>query len=227
MSPTPHACDLIIFDLDGTLIDSLTDIATSMNHVLEQLGLPQYPLRDYLKFIGNGVDLLVSRSLGPTNIKFAAQATAAYKDYYATHNVDFTVPFPGIVPMLGQLQRLGIQMAILSNKPGPVTERVVRSLFTPELFITFRGQSPDVPLKPDPLGALDIAQMAGVEPARCYFVGDSIVDMQTARNAGMTPVGVAWGYEPESLLREQGAVAILDRPMDLLDLMKQPAAPGR
>ncbi len=227
MPSTPYACDLVIFDLDGTLIDSLPDIAASLNHVMGQMGLPQYPQRDYNKFIGNGVDMLVSRALGPRHIKHAAEVKAAYKTYYSQHSVDFTVPFPGIVPMLSQLHRQGVKLAILTNKPGVVADCVVRSLFAPELFIAVRGESSQVPLKPDPKGALDIALLAGVEPSRCFFIGDSRMDIQAAQRAGMMPIGVAWGYEPEAELREEGAAAILQRPMDLLDLMKQPAAPGR
>lgn len=208
----------VIFDLDGTLVDSLDDIANSMNFVLKQHGHPEHQVDDYRWFIGNGVRRLVIQSLPRSHRKgeIVEQCLNEIKIHYAENWNMETKPYPGILDLLKALQTRRIQCSVHSNKPDEFTKKMVSYYFADYRFTSIRGADTEVPNKPDPAGALIIANDSSLSPNKFLYVGDSGVDMQTAIAAGMKPVGVSWGFRPKKELLECGAFVILDRPLDLL-----------
>jgi phosphoglycolate phosphatase len=210
---------LVIFDLDGTLVNSLGDLAASMNAVLASLGFPQHPVAPYRRFVGDGIGMLVRRALPPDRVDddLVDRCVGLMRAEYARRQTDSTLPYPGIPELLVGLAGQGRLSAVLSNKPDGPTRQLVGALLAPHRFDAVRGARPDTPLKPDPTAALEIAAELEVEPRRTAFVGDTNIDMTTARNAGMTAVGVTWGFRDADELRAAGAHHIIDRPADLLD----------
>lgn len=209
-----------IFDLDGTLIDSLRDIGEAMNRTLGTMGFPVHALEKYNYFVGDGVKQLVQRALPPDrqDEPTVMAFLAAYRqDYGSTWKVH-TRPYPGIPDVLQALVARGIPLGVLSNKPDAVTNRCVEYFFPDIPFIAVAGQKEDVPKKPDPTAALAIAAGMLLEPEVCVFVGDTATDMQTATAAGMFPAGVTWGFRPRAELVEHGARLLADRPEALLGL---------
>ena len=193
-----------LFDLDGTLINSLADIAWAMNLALREHGLREYPEKDYRYFVGSGVYVLTSRVIGErTDLEEKVRKT--YMANYAAHSLDRTAPYPGIENMLRDLKRQGVKLCVFSNKPDPDTQHIVRHFFGGDLFDAVQGQISGIPIKPDPAGALQLAQKLDVEPAEMLYAGDSGVDMQCAVRAGMQACGVLWGFRDEPELRENGA----------------------
>jgi len=192
--------DAVLFDLDGTLVDTLLDIAAAMNHVLAEFGCPIHPAKAYRGFVGHGVRELVTRALPATEGQPIDAAAAAFLAYYDAHLVDHTRPFPGIPALLQALAGRGTRLAILSNKPDAQTQRIATTLLHATPFEIVRGQREGVPAKPDPVAALEMAAALGLEPERCTFVGDSPVDIETARNAGMCCIAVTWGYADRDVL---------------------------
>lgn len=214
-----------LFDLDGTLIDSLRDIGEAMNRTLSAMGFPVHPLEKYNYFVGDGVKQLVLRALPADrqDERTVADFLSAYRyDYTRTWHVH-TRPYPGIPELLGELVRRGLPLGVLSNKPDGVTQQCVQYFFPDIPFIAVAGQKEDVPRKPDPTAAIAIANGMNLAPARCVFVGDTATDMQTAVAAGMFPAGVTWGFRPKAELLEHGARLIADRPEALAGLFGVPA----
>jgi len=209
----------IIFDLDGTLLDSLEDIADSMNLVLEKAGFPTHPLDAYKYFIGDGIDVLVQRALPRKNFKptMISRYRAALRETYGERWAAKTCPYPGVEKLLGRCQTSGLKMAILSNKPDGATRATVNHFLSPEIFTAIQGARPGTPNKPHPRGAELIAGQLGVEPAQCIFLGDMPVDMQTARATGMYPVGALWGMRTARELIEGGAELLAVTPAALAD----------
>lgn len=185
----------VIFDLDGTLIDSVADIAAACNQALAEFGLPEHGLDAYRYFIGEGVEKLVALAMAPQ--PFDAAVLAAHKRNYEQQLIGQTQPFPGIVVALQQLAQAGLPMAVLSNKPHAPTQQLVQHFFGDVPFQVVAGARPEFPRKPEPAAALHICAQLGVLPQDCAFVGDTVVDVATARNAGMCAIGVAWGSRPE------------------------------
>ena len=183
-----------IFDLDGTLVDSLKDIGTSMNKALAAHGLPTHPIERYRQFVGEGVEVLTRKASGnhPT---LQPAVLATYRGLYADNLLGHTLPYAGIAELLVTLGALPIQLAVLSNKPHVSTQRLVAALFPDVAFGAVYGQRVEVARKPDPAAALVIADDLGVQPNTCVFIGDSAIDMQTANAAGMFAVGVTWGFK--------------------------------
>ena len=210
----------ILFDLDGTLVDSLQDIADSANRALATLGAPPHPTGDYRRMIGQGVEELIRSALPGTlrNPEGMARALAAMRDDYARNWNSTTRPFPGILESIAHLRARGVALGVLSNKPHAFTVEMVDTLFAPGTFDLVWGARPGVPHKPDPIAALDMATTLAVEPASCALVGDSDIDIHTARAAGMQPVGVLWGLRDEAELREAGAELLLARPEEIRGL---------
>jgi phosphoglycolate phosphatase len=210
---------LVIFDLDGTLVNSLGDLAASMNAVLASLGYPQHPTAPYRRFVGDGIAMLVRRALPPDVVDddLVARCVGLMRAEYARRQTDTTLPYPGIPELLATLARQRRLSAVLSNKPDGPTRELVRDLLAPHRFDAVRGARPETPLKPDPTAALEIATELDAEPERTAFVGDTNIDMATARNAGMTAVGATWGFRDADELRSAGAHHIIDRPAALLD----------
>ena len=208
-----------IFDLDGTLINSLQDLAASANAVLREQGFPEHGMDSYRYFVGNGMKKLMERCLPKekaTDEAFVAKATARCKEIYAAHTLDHTKPYDGIVLMLERLQTMGIPMAVCTNKPQEEAKSVVASLFPQNFFHMVIGDSEGQPPKPDPTKVLHIAKGFRLAPKEIAYFGDSSVDMDTACNGGLLPVGVLWGFRPKEELIEHGARILLDTPSELL-----------
>lgn len=217
----------ILFDLDGTLLDSLADLASAANRVLVARGLPVHPEEAYRFFVGDGMATLVERIL-PAPLRtpaLVAEAMAAFEADYGRNWQVRTCPYPGIAPMLDSLVAGGIRLSILSNKPDGFTRLCVERLLSQWSFVPLLGQRPGVPKKPDPTAALAIAAHLGVAPEAILYVGDSAVDMQTARGAGMDAVGVLWGFRTAGELRAAGAHHLIAQPKELLPLVFSSAAP--
>jgi phosphoglycolate phosphatase len=212
----------IIFDLDGTLLNTLEDLADSVNSVLERRGWPIHPVDAYRYFVGNGMPMLVRRAV-PREVMDQEDVKECIQEVrmeYSRRWAIKTAPYPGIQKTLERLSRIGSAMAVLSNKPQEATVDAVRHFFPDGLFSIVRGALPDKPIKPDPDSALEISGELGQEPSRMYFLGDSNVDMLTARSAGMTGLGAAWGFRGKEELLQAGASYIIEKPLDLLNFFK-------
>jgi phosphoglycolate phosphatase len=208
----------VLFDLDGTLLDTLEDIATAMNRVLEARGFEPYRVEDYKMLVGDGVEEMVRRALAPRSLG-EGEIAAMVKDYRGGYELCWrghSRPYPGVPELLRELRRRGVRTAVLSNKSHPFTEAMTLDLLAGFRFDVIRGARPGVPLKPDPGPALDIARELGVPPAATVFLGDTKVDMMTAVAAGMFPVGALWGFRSAAELTANGAAALIASPLELL-----------
>jgi len=205
----------ILFDLDGTLTNTLEDIAFAMNRALRMHGLPEHPVEKYRYLVGSGARKLAQRAVGERG-DVMESVLKTYQAYYQEHNLDKTCPYEGVTELLEALQKQGVKLCVFSNKPHADTCRVVEHFFPEVHFAAVRGQMEGVPVKPDPAGALAMAEALGVAPADFLYLGDTDVDMICARNAGMRPVGVTWGFRDEEELRAAGAERLIHHPMDLL-----------
>jgi len=197
-----------IFDLDGTLADTLQDIGNALNQALERKELPPHPLSSIRQFIGHGVHALVLRALPDTHAENPEDILQSFREIYGEHLLDTTLPYPGIPSLLEELASEGIPMGILSNKPHAMTREIAWRLFPGIPFVDVVGQQEDVPSKPDPTSALILAAQMGVSPEQCVLMGDTPVDIQTALSAGMMHVGVTWGFRTEDDLLKAGATHI-------------------
>lgn len=210
----------LIFDLDGTLIDSLADLAGAGNAVLARHSWPGHPPSAYRFFIGDGMTKLAERILpaAKRQPEVIQQVARELRQEYRRRCRESSRPFPGVPAMLTALQRQHLPLAVLSNKPEDLT-LLLLSHFFPEInFQAIRGAREGEPLKPDPAGALAVAAALGVPPARIMLVGDAANDIWTATRAGMIPVGVLWGFRPEAELRAAGAKYLVAAPEDLVRL---------
>jgi phosphoglycolate phosphatase len=209
----------VIFDLDGTLLNTLPDIRDSMNRSLRALGLPEHETARYRTFVGNGVRMLAERAVGTEHIALREKAAELYTRDYQANSAHLTKPYDGITDMLRDIQASHTPMAVLSNKPHPDTLRVVAHYFPNIHFTVIRGHMPDMPMKPDPAPALAVAVDLKVLPAECLYAGDTSVDMICANAAGMMAVGVLWGFRECDELLESGAQAIIRCPRDITDIV--------
>jgi len=220
----PARIKAVIFDLDGTLLDTLADIGNAVNRILSHKGYPTHPVERYKSFIGNGWETLVKRALPEsesTPDRVTACAEESIVEYGKTWDAT-TAPYAGIPELLSHLTREGIQLAVLSNKPHDFTRQYVDKLLAAWRFETVIGGSHRFPKKPDPAGALRILADLNLDKKNCLFMGDSGVDMQTATAAGIFPVGAAWGFRSEAELLENGCRFFARHPLDVLPLL-----PGR
>lgn len=212
----------VIFDLDGTLLDTLPDLGDAMNRMLSQFGFPQRSRQEHQNAICYGAREFVKRSL-PENKRDENTvncALSAYRTYYTAACTVCTHPYDGIVALLDRLTDKGVLVAVYSNKPMAQTRQVVQHYFGDISFVSVVGHLDGTPVKPDPTAALAIAEKMDLTPTEIAFVGDSDVDMQTARNAGMLPVGVLWGYRDKETLLSGGAEMLLADPEGLLTLWR-------
>jgi phosphoglycolate phosphatase len=212
----------VIFDLDGTLLDTLEDIGDAVNRVLSAGGFPGHPIDAYRFFVGDGVAMLITRAL-PEDQRDAETIRScldAYRADYDRHWKVKTRLYDGVGVMLNELAARGLKLAILSNKPHEFTQECVREFLSTWSFDAVIGQRDGVPLKPDPAGALAIAHTLGIPPAACLYLGDTAVDIKTAIAAGMMPVGVLWGFRPMEELRESGATILIQQPLEILGLLE-------
>lgn len=218
----------VLFDLDGTLLDTLDDLATAANRMLAARALPEHPVDAYRYFVGDGVRTLVERIL-PADQRsplLVEEAVAMFQQEYLKNWHDRTVPYPGIAPMLDRLTADGLRLSILSNKPDAFTRLCVQRLLPHWTFDPLLGQRPGVAKKPDPAAALEIAALLGLPPTAILYVGDTAIDMQTARAAGMDAVGVLWGFRTAAELRGAGAHHLIAHPGQLLPLLSSSHSTG-
>jgi len=211
----------VLFDLDGTLLDTLEDLALAANRVLAARGLPVHPVAAFRTFVGDGLHTLVERML-PEQARstgMVSEAVAAFEEEYARNWHACSAPYPGIGALLDQLAAAGVRLSILSNKPDAFTRLCVHHLLPHWHFDPLLGQRSGVPKKPDPAAAFEIAHLLGLNPADILYVGDSGVDMHTAHAAGMEAVGVLWGFRDAIELQRAGAHHLIARPEELLPIL--------
>lgn len=211
---------LFVFDLDGTLLDSIDDIAFSMNHVLERHSLPVHPREAYYYFVGDGARLLMERAL-PESFRTAAQVDALLPEFmafYDLHKADRTRPFDGIPELLARLQSDGILLSVASNKPHDVMPDLMRRYFPDIRFSVVFGQRKGHPVKPDPEIVYDILETTGVPADKALYVGDTAVDVRTAHAAGLRMAGALWGFRTRGELAAAGADFMVEKPLDLLHI---------
>lgn len=212
---------LVIFDLDGTLLDTVADLANATNQALAKCGYPTHPTEAYYRFVGNGINKLFARAL-PEEARTeenVQRIRTLFIPYYNEHNADNSRPYPGIVELLTHLQDQGIQLAVASNKYQQATAKLVGHFFPGIRFAAVYGQREGIPIKPDPTIVNDILSATGISRARTLYIGDSGVDMQTARNASVESVGVTWGFRDEEELCTNGAVHIIHNAKDIQELV--------
>lgn len=227
--------DALIFDLDGTLVDSLGDISRAMDAVLRRYWLPPRPLEEYRCFVGEGAEQLVRRAMcaaqggdwrneavqGQVALPASVAAlVAAYQSEYRALGHAFSKPYQGIEAMLDGAAAKGRGMAVLSNKRDEFTRELVAKCFGRWAFAAVRGEQVGVPRKPDPAAAIELAGVLGVPAERIGFVGDTAIDVRTALNAGMVPIGALWGFRSRQELVDAGAKALLSEPSELLWLIE-------
>lgn len=211
----------IIFDMDGTLLNTLTGIGKATNRVLAAMNFPQHPMANYRYLVGEGAARLIRCALpeDARDEQTIQQGLKAFQDDYRLNWQANTQPYDGIVDMLDALAEHGVRMAILSNKPHNITKACVEEMLADWKFEVVFGQRDDVPRKPDPFSALEIARMMEIQPSDYIFMGDTGIDMKTASNGGMFPLGVLWGFRPEKELREEGAKVLIKDPLEILDIL--------
>lgn len=211
----------ILFDVDGTLLNTLEDLSGAVNRVLAGKGFPTHKLEAYRYFIGDGSAMLITRALPEekrNDDTIRSCIEMFIEDYGRNWNVR-TKPYDGVTEMLDALMARGLKIAALSNKPHEFTKRCVNHLLPNWPFEVVLGYRDAVPLKPDPASALEVAKRLNIPPVDFLFLGDSAVDMKTAIAAGMYPVGVLWGFRPIEELQENGAQALIERPLEILNLL--------
>jgi len=211
----------VIFDLDGTLLDTLEDIADSMNSVLERFGYPTHDIEAYKYFVGDGFRNLVLRALPEDdrtdeNIE---KGFIAVRDEYSRRWSNKTKPYPGISTMLDGFASRGIKLAVLSNKSDDFAKLMIKKFLPDWEFSAVFGERQGIPKKPDPAGALEIADLLGVRTDECLYLGDTGVDMRTASAAGMFAVGVLWGFRQADELLANGADVLINEPPEALGLL--------
>ena len=211
----------ILFDLDGTLLNTLEDLANAANDALNAFGLPTHPIDAYRYFVGEGAKNLMKNALPPSHRaeEMIHQSLARFRDNYERTWDKHTRPYDGVPEMLTELQSRRIACAVLSNKPDDFTRKCVEQLLPAWRFACVFGQREGVPRKPDPATALEIARTFGRDPADILYLGDSGTDMKTAVAAGMFPVGALWGFREREELLANGAKALIAHPAELLDLL--------
>lgn len=210
--------EAVIFDLDGTLLNTLEDLADSMNAVLRRAGFPTHGVDAYRYFVGEGMPTLVRRAVPEErrDEETLAACLAGMREEYSRRCLAKTRPYPGVPELLDQLTRRRVRMAVLSNKPQDATVQMVALLLKAWRFEAVAGARPGGPMKPDPAGALEIAAELALEPIRFLYVGDTATDMRTAVAAGMRAVGVLWGFRTADELQAAGADVLIQEPLDLL-----------
>lgn len=207
---------LIIFDLDGTLLNTIDDLGHACNHALMQSGFPMHAIEEYPALVGNGVKNLIRRAL-PENERTeenVERVYTAFVPYYDAHNADYTRPYEGIVKLLQVLKKAGHTLAVASNKYQAATEKIVNQLF-PGIFDVILGEREGIARKPDPQIVYDIFRMTNHTSGAVLYVGDSLVDMETAQNAQLPFIACSWGFVSRQQLLQAGATHIIDYPAEL------------
>ncbi len=215
---------LVAFDLDGTLANTLADLATAVNYALQQHGLPAYPVEDYRYFVGNGVDNLMSAVLKEHDTpQLREQMKAEFSAYYANHSLDHTTGYPGMGELLRELDQSGVMTAVISNKPHAFVPAILKKLYPRHSFTLAWGQQPDLPRKPAPDALLRVLESCGAEREETLYVGDSNVDVAFAHNAGVKVCGVSWGFRGAEELHNAGADIVVDTAEELREVINEQA----
>lgn len=214
----------VIFDLDGTLLNTIDDLAAAGNWVCRRNGWPERSTAEFMAMVGHGIPNLISRfspkdCQSPERLR---ETLRQFTEYYGKHNLDKTAPYPGIPAMLERLKAKGVQMAVYSNKADALSRGIVEHFF-PGLFDLVRGKVEGVPVKPDPIGVRGVLDELGADVSATIFVGDSSVDIQTAHNAGLPACGVSWGFRPRQSLTDAGADFLADSAEGLEDVLMEAA----
>lgn len=212
---------LVIFDLDGTLLNTIDDLGAAANYALTQCGFPTHAISSYPYFVGNGVTRLLERVL-PDNHRdeeTVTQLRRRFMEYYDDHNAVSTVPYNGIVELLETLSRRDVRLAVASNKYHSAVVSIINHYFPQINWVAVEGQKEGVPVKPDPSIVFDILSKCPTPKREVLYVGDSGVDMETARRACVESVGVSWGFRPVKELKEFYADHIVDAPIEILDFI--------
>lgn len=212
---------LVIFDLDGTLLNTIADLAAATNYALGECGYPLHEVEAYRYFVGNGINKLFERALpeAERNEANILKIRSLFVPYYNEHNADLSRPYPGIPQVLESLQQQGIQVAVASNKYQEATVKLIRQYFPEIRFTAIFGQREGVPAKPAPDVIFEIIEMAKVNKEEVLYVGDSCVDMQTGINAGVDTLGVSWGFRPRTELEAYHPTGIADRTGEILSFV--------
>lgn len=213
----------VLFDLDGTLLDTLEDIADAANAVLASLAMPTHSIAAYKLFVGEGVRRLFEKALPASHRDpdTTARCAAQFNDEYGRRWSERSRPYEGVPSLLHVLSARKLPLAVLSNKPQAFTEQCVQHYFRDVPFARVLGQRDGIPPKPDPAGAVEIAQALALPPGKIAYLGDSSIDMQTAVRAGMFPIGALWGFRSREELLAHGAVAVIERPPDLIGILER------
>lgn len=213
----------IIFDLDGTLLNTLDDLADSVNSVLKEYSFPVHNVEAYKLFVGDGAFELISRALPESKREdvFIKNLVKQFQEVYNKICLSKTKPYENINDVLIKLQHRNINLSVLSNKPHQFTVAIVNHYFKEIKFSQVWGEKPEFPRKPDPSSAIEIAKHLDIAPSEILFVGDSVGDIKTAISAGMTPVGVSWGYHNVKKLEDAGAKFILEKPEDIFSIFEE------
>ncbi len=215
---------VVIFDLDGTLLQTLPSITVSSNAMLKYFGLPSVDMDLVARFIGNGSRILVERLMrhaGREEPLIVEEALKVYLDVFEIHCTDGVEPFDGVPEMLRDLRSMGADLAVVTNKNASMTARVLSAAFAPDLFSDIRGYTPSFPLKPDPSLTIDVLQNLQALPGCSFFVGDSDIDVFTGKNAGTRTIAVTWGYQPIERLRDANPDYIADKPEEVVGFICQ------
>lgn len=216
-----HMKQFVIFDLDGTLLNTIDDLAEATNHALSELGYPTHGLWLYPSMVGNGVSKLIERAL-PAEARLEkniSEMLKVFTVYYSEHCCDHTVPYPGIPELLDELRHRNIQLAVTSNKYQEATSRLIEHYFPSIKFAAVLGNREGIPRKPDPSIVFEALSLCPTPKAETLYVGDSGVDMETARRAGVESCGVSWGFRSIQELKEALADHIVSTPEQILTLV--------
>ncbi|NMD38905.1 MAG: HAD family hydrolase [Christensenellaceae bacterium] len=208
--------EAVFFDLDGTLVNTITDLANAYNYALEKLSLPKQNEADYKYFVGDGSLNCAIRA--SNNSELAHEVHRIALEYYDEHLIDYSEPYTGVYDAIEVLLNRGIKMAVLSNKPDFATKKIINTLFPKGTFVLVQGKEDTMKLKPNPSHLLSMCEEMDVDPRNCVFVGDTNVDMKTANNANMIAVGVEWGFRTIEELEQHGADVILEEPAEISSL---------
>lgn len=211
----------VIFDLDGTLLNTLEDLADSVNYALSEFGFPSHPYEKYNHFVGKGAHNLITRVLpdDKTDEETVTMVLDKFSEHYSMNKSNKTAVYPGITRALQQVAATGVPIAVLSNKPDRYMEDIRKQYFADIAFTAFRGKRDGVPVKPDPEGIRLIAQESGADLDNAVYIGDSSVDIETAKNSGITSCGVLWGFRTKDELLQYGADSIVANPQEMVDFI--------
>ncbi len=213
----------IIFDLDGTLLNTLDDLADSVNELLSNYNFPIHPVNNYKYFVGDGVQILIQRALPRDKVENKKQLEKLINEYkiiYRSRMFLKTKPYEGIADLLAELNKRLIPISVLSNKPHQETVMIIEKMFKNIKFEIIMGATDEISKKPNPSNALFISNKLMIKPDLFLYIGDTAIDMITAKNAGMIGVGVTWGFREREELEENGAKIIIDKPEEILNFLK-------